>query len=511
MRMRQGDELRAGFQAIRDEQGVPAAFPDDVLAEADAVAAAEQPPPVPGGGDRRDATGIPFVTIDPPGSMDLDQAVHLERRGTGFRVRYAIADVAAFVRPGGALDAETHRRGVTLYSPDIRTPLHPPVLSEGVASLLPDQVRPAVLWTIDLDSAGLPVEVDVERALVRSVARLSYSDVQKQLDAGTADDSLTALREVGMLRHDLEVARGGIDVRVPEQEVEEDGPGYRLVFRAPLPVESWNAQISLLTGMCAARLMLDAGVGIVRTMPAPAQTDYDRLRRTAAGLGIDWPDDQTYAQVVRTLDPKVPEHAAFLNLVTVLLRSAGYVEVTEPVGDREPDVLRHAAVAAAYAHVTAPLRRLVDRYGTECCLAIAAGEEVPGWVRAALPALPEVMREADRRARALDRADVDLVEAVLLAPHVGEDYVAVVVDDRTNYDVVQLHWPAVRARVDGGTLALGERVRVRLVAADPARRSVSFAPAEPVASAVQTSRPGGRGGSSGSAEESPDSEGQGGG
>ena len=477
MRMRQGDELRAGFAAIRDEQGVPRTFPDDVLAEADAVAAEPQPPPVPGGGARRDATDLPFVTIDPPGSMDLDQAVHIERRGSGFRVYYAIADVAAFVRPGGALDLETHRRGVTLYSPDIRTPLHPPALSEGVASLLPDQDRPAVLWRIDLDSAGLPVEVDVERAMVRSVARLSYADVQRDLETATANDSLVALREVGLLRHDLEVERGGIDVRVPEQEVEENGPGYRLVFRAPLPVESWNAQISLLTGMCAARLMLDAGVGIVRTMPPPAQTDYERLRRTAAGLGIDWPVDVTYAQLVRTLDPKVPEHAAFLNLVTALLRSAGYVEVTEPVGDREPDVLSHAAVAAAYAHVTAPLRRLVDRYGSECCLAIAAGEPVPDWARAALPALPEVMREADRRARALDRADVDLVEAVLLAPHVGEEYAAVVVDDRTSYSVVQLHWPAVRARVEGDALALGERVRVRLTGADPARRSVTFVPA----------------------------------
>jgi len=313
---RQGDVLRAGFQAVRDEQGVPVGFPDDVLAEARAVASSAQPPASPDGAPRRDATDLPFVTIDPAGSTDLDQAVHIERLGRGFRVHYAIADVAAFVRPGGAIDVEAHRRGVTLYSPDLRTSLHPPLLSEGVASLLPDVVRPAVLWRIDLDASGYPVEVDVERALVRSVAKLSYGEVQRAIDDGTADDALVCLQEVGLLRQALEVERGGIDVRLPDQEIVDNGPGYRLVMRAPHAVESWNAQISLLTGMCAARMMLDAGVGIVRTMSPPAQDDYDRLRRTAAGLEIDWPASTSYAELVRDLDPRVPTHAAFLNLVT---------------------------------------------------------------------------------------------------------------------------------------------------------------------------------------------------
>ncbi|MGD9955261.1 MAG: ribonuclease catalytic domain-containing protein [Candidatus Nanopelagicales bacterium] len=478
---RQGDVLRAGFAAVREEQGVPSAFPADVLAEAEAVAAAPQPPPAPEGEQRRDATGIPFVTIDPAGSTDLDQAVWIERRGSGYRVHYAIADVASFVRPGGPIDREAHARGVTLYSPDLRTSLHPPVLSEGAASLLPDVERAAVLWRIDLDSAGLPVEVDVERALVRSRAKLAYGEVQKAIDAGTADESLVLLREVGLRRQELEVERGGIDVRVPDQEIEADGPGFRLAMRAPHPVESWNAQISLLTGISAARMMLDAGVGIVRTMPRPPHEDYERLRRTAAGLGIDWPRDVSYAELVRHLDPRPPAHAAFLNLVTILLRSAGYTVVDREVDDDAPDALRHAAVAAPYAHVTAPLRRLVDRYGTECCLSVASGREVPAWVLDALPALPEEMRVADQRARALDRACVDLVEAVILEQHVGEEYQAVVVDERKDYDVVQLHWPAVRAHVPGGGLGLGRRVRLRLTGVDTARRQVSFEPAEPEA------------------------------
>jgi exoribonuclease R len=94
------------------------------------------------------------VTIDPPGSRDLDQAVAIETLPDGWRVFYAIADVAAWVDPGGAIDRTARERTQTYYSPDVRTPLHPPVLGEGAASLLPDGARPAALWTIDVDATG---------------------------------------------------------------------------------------------------------------------------------------------------------------------------------------------------------------------------------------------------------------------------------------------------------------------------------------------------------------------
>ena len=102
--------LRAGFEAIRAEAGVPERFPAGVEAEAEAAAA--------GSAGDRERVDVPFVTIDPPGSRDLDQALHVERRGDGHRVRYAIADVSAFVIRGGALDRDTHDRGVTVYAPD---------------------------------------------------------------------------------------------------------------------------------------------------------------------------------------------------------------------------------------------------------------------------------------------------------------------------------------------------------------------------------------------------------
>jgi exoribonuclease R len=122
--------------------------------------------------------------------------------------------------------------------------------------------------------------------------------------------------------------------------------------------------------------------------------------------------------------------------------------------------------------VTAPLRRLADRYALEVCAALCAGTAVPEWARAGLPELPEAMHAADRRAGSLERAVVDLVEAVVLEPCVGRIYDAVVVDRGR----VQIADPAVQAPCDGDP-PVGERIRVRLAEADPDSRRVRFEPA----------------------------------
>src|SRR3954464_15158567 len=230
------------FVAIRAEFDVPEEFPAEVVAEAERRAAQPRLPEL-------DATDVPLVTVDPVDSRDLDQAVPLAVRGDGYRVSYAIADVGAMVDPGGPLDAEARRRGQTLYSPDRRIPLHPPVLSEGAASLLPDQLRAAALWTIDLDEDGEPVRVDLRRARVRSRAPLHYPSLQAQADSGTLPEALALLPVIGGLLERRAAERGAIELGTPDQTVEAlPGGGWTLRMRGDLPVEGWNAQISLLTG-----------------------------------------------------------------------------------------------------------------------------------------------------------------------------------------------------------------------------------------------------------------------
>lgn len=446
MRIRLPREVVPDWAALRAELGVEEAFPPEALAEAD------RPPDLP----ELDRTDVDLLTVDPPGSVDLDQALHLERRDGGYRVHYAIADVTAFVRPGSALDAESRRRGSTLYAPDRRVPMLPPSVSEDRASLLPDQVRPALLWTLDVDAGGDLVGTDVRRALVRSRRRLDYEEAL----------GLDLLREVGELLARRAAERGAIALPTPEQEVSLEGERPVLRFRAPLDSERWNEQISLLTGRAAAQLMLEGGVGLLRTLPPPDPADVEALRRSALALGVDWPADRPYAEVVSGLDPTSGPEAAVLALVPRLLRGAGYVAFDGEL----PEQPLHSAVAAPYAHCTAPLRRLGDRFVGEVCLALRAGTPVPGWARAALPELPELLAGADRRAKALDRAAVDLAEAVVLGPCVGEVFRATVVSERE----VQLVEPAVRASVRGDGLPVGEEVEVRLVHADPVAREVAF-------------------------------------
>ncbi|MCX5196987.1 RNB domain-containing ribonuclease [Streptomyces sp. NBC_00249] len=468
-----GAALRAALRELRTELGVPGEFPAEVLAEADRAAADPRLPSY-------DATDLPLFTIDPPDSVDLDQAMHLAKRSTGgYRVHYAIADVTAFVTPGGALDAEAHRRVTTLYFPDGRVPLHPTVLSEGAASLLPDRTRPALLWRLDLDSDGRVETTEVRRALVRSRARLDYDGVQKAVDSGTAEPALALLKDIGTLREALEAERGGISLNVPEQEVVAQDGGYALAYRAPLPADGWNAQISLMTGMAAADLMLATGTGVLRTLPAAPDGAVGRLRRAAKALRIDWPHHVPYARLVRSLDPHRPAHAAFLQECTALLRGAGYTVFT---GGEVPDPALHAAVAAPYAHCTAPLRRLVDRYTGELCVAAVAGAEPPGWVLEALAELPREMADGTRLANTVERECVDLVEAALLKDRVGETFEATVIDVKEQdplVGTVHLEDPAVVGRVESPSaeLPLGDRIRVRLAQADPGTSKILFTPA----------------------------------
>jgi exoribonuclease R len=466
-----------GLARIRQEQDVPGPHTPGVVAEAES--AALRVLVALGSDGRRDARDVEFVTVDPPGSRDLDQALHLSRRGDrgpggGWRVRYAIADVAAFVVPDGLVDIACWARGLTYYLPDGRAPLHPEALGEGAASLLPGQDRPAVLWTVDLDGDGAVVASTVERVIVRSRAQLTYEDAQAAIDAGTAPESLRLLREVGEARQRQEAMRGGVSLDLPAQHVEADGGRYRIEFEPTVPAMGWNAQLSLLVGMVAAERMAAAGHGLLRTLPPPDDEVVARVRRTARALGVPWPDGAGYAEVVRGLRSDDPDQAALLALAARGLRGADYLALPAP-GASGPD-LEHAAVAARYAHVTAPLRRLGDRYATEACLAAEAGRPVPPWVAEGLSGLPGALRRAGGRESGASRAAVDLVEALVLRPLVGDtlDVTVVAADERGS--TVVCRDPAIQARVDGHTLALGDAVTVRVVTADPAARRVDLAP-----------------------------------
>ena len=454
------DGLEAVFQAIRARHNIRETYADAVVAEA--LAAGEASGELAHvEGPRADRTSLGLVTIDPQGSRDLDQALAITAHGEGWRVHYAIADVAAHVVPGGALDDDTWERVETVYCPDRRVGLHPPQMSEGFASLLPGQRTKAALWTINVGADGALGEATVERAWVTSRRQYSYDELR---DSPPEDalELVATMRRFGDARRAYVRAAGGVTLPKPSQEVVTHGDELALEFRAATGIEDDNAQISLLTGEAAARIMLAAGVGVLRTMPPASDEDVARLRRQALALGVDWPVGASYGDALDRLDPQAPRTAAFLNHATRLFRGAAWEPFDVPTLPT-PEHTTHGALARPYAHVTAPLRRLVDRYGTEVCLAHCAGREVPEWVHEALPRLGAAMTAGVRTGSAIDRECVDAVEAAVLAPHVGETFEGVGIDDRT----VQLTEPAVIAKCTG-EVAVGVDQRLRLVSADAA-------------------------------------------
>lgn len=457
-------QLTEGFARIRKGMGVPERFPPEVEKEAARVALRA----FPAGPQRADRREVELLSIDPPGSMDLDQAYAATRLGSGYRVFYAIADVGHFVDPGSALEAESMKRGSTLYTPDRRIPLYPPILSEGAASLLPEQDRPAVLWTFDIGAGGLVSEVSVERALVHSRRRLTYREAQAEIDSPGTCEALQVLKEVGILRQKVERERGGVDLKLPDQQVEDTPAGYQVVYRSDVPVERWNAQMSLMTGMAAAHLMLKREVGLLRTLPAPSGETVDSLRASAAALGLKWPESMTYQEFIRSLDSTQPKQAAMLSAAKVLFRGAGYAFFSgEP-----PEQPNHYAVAAPYAHVTAPLRRMADRLCNE--LLLVGDDSPPQPLLDRLAEAPEVLKAADKRSRELDSRLVDFVEAQMLCERMQEVFSGVVVQTSAKGALVQVGSPAVLARSRGSGYSLGEQVSVKLAAADPLEGFVEF-------------------------------------
>ena len=444
--------LGAGLARLRSRYDVPQDFPPEVVAEAERAAA--RVPDI-----HSDWTDRRFVTLDPASSTDLDQAFCIEESGGDLLLHYALADIGWFAPEGSALVAEAWRRSVTLYLPDGRARLYPAVLSEAAASLLPDGPRPAIVVSVRCAVDGTVALEGAERAVIRSRAKLAYESTE------LAD--VPHLADFAARMQQAEARRGAARVDPPEQELERDGDGrYRLSFRVHTASEEANATLSLAANIAMAQALHAAGTGMFREMPAPDARAVARLRQTARGLGLDWPETMLLAEFERTIDPRTVAGAAFQLAVRRAGTGASYVPYRP---DHTP---WHAALAATYTHATAPMRRLADRYILDTVLALGSSGEAHG--PELFSELSKVMNAADAREGAIERAVLDLAEAVLLSGREGEVFHALVTERDEKGARVQLRDVPVLARVDTRSVAAGEAVILRLVSADAVRGEVRF-------------------------------------
>jgi exoribonuclease R len=203
-------------------------------------------------------------------------------------------------------------------------------------------------------------------------------------------------------------------------------------------------------------------------MAEPDGRAEQRLRHTARALGIAWPAETGLHDFTRSLDGNAAKPAALLMAIRRAGGGASYVPYA--AGQRP----WHAAMAATYAHATAPLRRLADRYVVIAALAVANGQPVPDNVQSSFPKLPDVMKAADDRANQIERAVIDLAETALLSGQTQKTFSAVVTDVDDRGARIQLCEMPVVSRVDARNVEPGDDVRVRVVSTDIPTRTAKL-------------------------------------
>lgn len=486
-RLAEPGSLRAELVSAAVTAGADPVYPVGVMAEA-AARAAEPSLDTPGLVDLRD---LPWVTIDNRDSRDLDQALLVEEREKGWRVRYALADASYFVQPGTALFEEALARGASFYLPGFSIPMLPRVLSEGAISLNPGLDRRAMVFDIALDHDGRVRSTRISRALVHSRAKLSYPQVQRAWEdpAGAAllrkpwGPSLEGLREVGGLRMADARRRHAVSFHRRESEIvlESGEPtGFRILTRERLEVERCNEQVSLLVNVEGAQFLRaahgdDRVQPIFRVHPAPtpealarfaAQTEaLVRLHDVDSGRWTWSRDDGV--PLADYLDG-LPHYPGRDRVAQAIERQALLTNERSSYG---PDAGPHFGVAApVYARFSSPMREIVGIFTHK--EAFEALDLVPATDVAADAALRDRVVDAGNRSRELqrrlEREAGRLVLDRLFQPELARPIesrrvmVGTLLGLRPNRLYVLLEEPPVEVKIDTDDLreALGDGLEV---------------------------------------------------
>ncbi|MFK7856126.1 MAG: ribonuclease catalytic domain-containing protein [Granulosicoccus sp.] len=367
-----------------------------------------------------DCTTLPFVTIDNPDSRDLDQALLIEREAQGFRVRYALADAAYYVRPGSALFKSALSKGTTYYTPTMAAAMLPTELSEGLVSLNPNVDRRALVFDMSVDSLGVVSRSTVVRARINSHAKLNYAGVQAWLDSGVADsepyhESLRLLQELGNILIFASAQRGVVSFDRTETQisVEGDPPRFEASIRERYDTERYNEQISLLCNMQGAEMLLalsgisDATQAVFRVHDAPLRKNLNKLRTTLDALAEledqsdlwRWKKDQSLADYVESLPDDKP-HRRKVRTVQRQIMQAQRASTFQPDAGEH-----HALKAASYARFSSPMREIVGIFTHKELLESLGGhpignDEADGVLR---DAVISSANSAKQRQRQLDK------------------------------------------------------------------------------------------------------------
>ena len=311
--------------------------------------------------EHEDLRQIPFVTIDGADARDFDDAVWAEETAEGFHVMVGIADVAWYVRPGSALDMDARLRGNSTYFPDRVLPMLPFELSNGVCSLNPNETRASMVCEIWLNKQGKKVKHTFRRALIKSVRRLTYPEVQAALDGKKPivglETEIETLHKVYRALAKLRANRGVLELDVPERQVILDAKGHVKAIQVRESLDSMKLieELMILANVSAAETLETADVPTMyRVHDRPSDEKRDRLNAFLKSLH--------YKAVKEDARPK--------DFNAILLQADGtkqdyaineFVLRSQSQAQYSPENIGHFGLALShYAHFTSPIRRYAD-------------------------------------------------------------------------------------------------------------------------------------------------------
>lgn len=406
---------------------IPHVFPPDVLAEAEALA------PV-AAGSREDWRDLPLVTIDPADAKDHDDAVFAqpdddENNPGGFIVTVAIADVAAYVKPGSPLDSEALKRGNSVYFPDRVVPMLPERISNDLCSLREGEVRPAMAVRMTFSAEGRKIRHSFHRVMMKSAARLAYSQAQAAIDgvpdAKTGPLLDTVLRPLwgayAVLKRGRQ-ARQPLELDLPERKIllKDDGTVDSVTIPERLDAHKLIEEFMIQANVAAAETLEAKKQPLIyRIHDAPSLAKQESLREFLHTLSLSLArGPQMRPSQFNSILERVhgTEHETLVN--EVVLRSQSQAEYS-------PANIGHFGLnLRRYAHFTSPIRRYADLVVHRALIA-ALGLGSGGLTREEEARLEETaafISATERRAMAAERETVDRLIAAYLAEHVDESF-----------------------------------------------------------------------------------------
>jgi ribonuclease R len=398
-------------------------------AAVDAEIAELDPHAPPASRGRLDLRKLPFVTIDGEDARDFDDAVYCERHGKGWQLMVAIADVSHYVKPGSALDEAARERGTSVYFPDRVIPMLPEVLSNELCSLKPDVDRLTLVCQMRIGKGGAVKEARFAEAVIRSTARLTYTQVAEAVvqRSGPARHVLAPLvphlddlYELFRLMHDRRRLQAVLDFDAQESRVEFDDRGR---IRAIRELERNDAhrlieEFMLAANVAAAELLLEREVpALYRNHEHPKPEKLETLREFLREVGLtigggDRPETAEYARLMERIRDREDAHL----IQTVLLRSM-------PLAVYGEKNLGHFGLDfPAYAHFTSPIRRYPDLIVHRAIRRAIGRKPHYPYDNAELHRLGEHCSMTERRADEATRDAMQRLKCEFMRDKVGEVY-----------------------------------------------------------------------------------------